>query len=146
MRTSPMIARRRRRSRQQTRLRLPLRARANAPRLVNEPAAIALPPANGEAAAVVSSAREVQTALPQLARLIGKLPAPHYPEQLIDVQGDVRVRFDVDASGRPVMSSLAVMSSSNEFFTASVFKVIPGLRFVPAVSGGTLPLGLLGFA
>ena len=114
-----------------------VRAHTNAPRLVSEPLAVALPPANGEAAAIVSSAREVQTALPQRARLIGKLPAPHYPEQLSDVQGDVRVRFEVDASGKPVMSSLAVLSSSNEFFTASVFKVIPGLRFIPAVSGGT---------
>jgi tetratricopeptide (TPR) repeat protein len=114
-----------------------VRAHTNAPRLVSEPLAVALPPANGEAAAIVSSAREVQTALPQRARLIGKLPAPHYPEQLIDVQGDVRVRFEVDAAGKPVMSSLAVLSSSNEFFTASVFKVIPGLRFVPAASGGT---------
>jgi TonB family protein len=114
-----------------------VRAHTNAPRLVSEPAAVALPPANGEAAAIISSAREVQTAMPQRARLIGKLPAPHYPEQLSDVQGDVRVRFEVDAFGRPVMASLAVLSSSNEFFTASVFKVIPGLRFVPAVSGGT---------
>jgi TonB family protein len=114
-----------------------VRAHTNAPRLVSEPAPVALPPANGEAAAIISSAREVQTAMPQRARLIGKLPAPHYPEQLSDVQGDVRVRFEVDASGRPVMASLAVLSSSNEFFTASVFKVIPGLRFVPAVSGGT---------
>jgi TonB family protein len=96
--------------------------------------------------------REVQAALlPQRARLIGKLPAPRYPEQLSDVQGDVRVRFDVDVSGRPVMSSLAVLSSSNEFFTAAVFKVIPGLRFVPAVSGGadskpTTDVVQLGFA
>jgi hypothetical protein len=114
-----------------------VRAHTNSPRLVSEPLDVALPPANGEAAAIVSSAREVQTATPQRARLIGKLPAPHYPEQLIDVQGDVRVKFEVDATGRPVMSSLAVLSSSNEFLTASVFKVIPGLRFVPAVSGGT---------
>ena len=114
-----------------------VRAHTSSPRLLSEPPAVLLPPANGEAATIVSSARESQVASPKRARLIGKIPAPHYPEQLIDVQGDVRVRFEVDASGRPVMSSLAVLSSSNEFFTAAVFKVIPGLRFEPALSGGT---------
>ena len=113
-----------------------VRAHTNAPRLVSEPLAVALPPANGEAAAIFSSAREGQVPPPQRARLIGKLPAPHYPEQLRDVEGDVRVRFEVDASGRPVMSSLTVVSLSNEFFTNAVFKVVPGLRFEPAISGG----------
>lgn len=115
-----------------------VRAHTTAPRLVgNDPSAVVLPSANGEAAAIIAAGRETQEAAPQRARLIGKLPAPHYPEQLLDVQGDVRVRFEVDAAGRPVMSSLAVITSSNEFFTAAVFKVIPGLRFEAARSGGT---------
>jgi TonB family protein len=115
-----------------------VRAHTIAPRLATEPPAVILPAVSGAAEAIVSPAPEAQVApAPQRARLIGKLPAPHYPEQVADVQGDVRVQFEVDASGRPVVSSLSVLSSSNEFFTAAVLKVIPGLRFNPALSGGT---------
>ena len=114
-----------------------VRARTTAPRLASEPSAVILPPVSGAVEAIVSPSREAaQVALPQRARLIGELPAPHYPERLTDVPGDVRVRVQVDASGRPIMSSLYVLNSSNEFFTAAVFKVIPGLRFEPALSGG----------
>lgn len=113
-----------------------VRAHTTAPRLISDPSAVALPPASGASAAIVSFGGEAQVAAPQRARLIGKMPAPHYPDQLRDVEGDVRIRFEVDASGRPVMSSLTVVSLSNEFFTNAVFKVIPGLRFEPALSGG----------
>jgi len=114
-----------------------VRAHTTAPRLASEPSAVILPPVSGAVEAIVSPSREAaQVALPQRARLIGELPAPHYPERLTDVPGDVRVRVQVDASGRPIMSSLYVLNSSNEFFTAAVFKVIPGLRFEPALSGG----------
>ena len=114
-----------------------VRARTTAPRLASEPSAVILPPVSGAVEAIVSPSRDAaQVALPQRARLIGELPAPHYPERLTDVAGDVRVRVQVDASGRPIMSSLYVLNSSNEFFTAAVFKVIPGLRFEPALSGG----------
>jgi tetratricopeptide (TPR) repeat protein len=70
------------------------------------------------------------------AQLIGTLPTPRYPSQLRDVHGEVRVRFDVDAAGRPVMSTLSVVNSPNVLLTGAVLKVIPGLRFVPARSGG----------
>jgi len=72
----------------------------------------------------------------QSARLIGALPTPRLPSQLLDVQGEVRVRFNVDTSGQPVMSSLSVVNSPNVLLTAAVLKVIPSLRFEPARSGG----------
>jgi TonB family protein len=73
---------------------------------------------------------------PQRAQLIGSLPAPRYPAQLKDIEGEVRVRFQVDTEGRPVPSSISVVRSSDPLFTAATLKVIPGLRFEPARTGG----------
>jgi TonB family protein len=73
----------------------------------------------------------------QRAQLIGSLPVPRYPAQLVDVQGEVRVRFDVDVMGRPVMSTVSVLSSPNTILTAAVLKVIPTIRFEPARTGGS---------
>ncbi len=80
---------------------------------------------------------------PQRARLIGELPRPQVPDQIADIEGDVRVRFDVDTEGRPVMSTLLVESSPNPLLTNAVRKVILNLRFEPARSGGaeSKPIG-----
>jgi TonB family protein len=74
---------------------------------------------------------------PQRARLIGELPTPRVPSQITDVEGEVRVRFTVDTDGRPVMSTLSVQASPNPLLTTAVRKVIPGIRFEPARSGGS---------
>jgi TonB family protein len=74
---------------------------------------------------------------PQRARLIGELPTPRVPSQITDVEGEVRVRFTVDTDGRPVISTLSVQASPNPLLTAAVRKVIPGIRFEPARSGGS---------
>ncbi|HEX9130347.1 MAG TPA: TonB family protein, partial [Gemmatimonadaceae bacterium] len=74
---------------------------------------------------------------PQRARLIGELPTPRVPSQIADVEGEVRVRFTVDTDGRPVMSTLSVQASPNPLLTTAVRKVIPGIRFEPARSGGS---------
>jgi TonB family protein len=73
---------------------------------------------------------------PQRAQLIGALPTLRYPAQLGNVEGEVRVRFQVDSLGRPVTSSISVVRSSNSLFTAATLKVIPELRFEPARTGG----------
>jgi TonB family protein len=80
---------------------------------------------------------------PQRARLIGELPTPRVPIQISDVEGEVRVRFNVDTDGRPVMSTLSVQASPNPLLTSAVRKVIPGIRFEPARSGGadSKPIG-----
>lgn len=70
------------------------------------------------------------------AQLIGPLPTPRYPAQLTGVEGELTARFEVDALGRPVMSSVSVVNSPHELLTAAVLKVIPGIRFEPARSGG----------
>jgi TonB family protein len=68
--------------------------------------------------------------------LIGGVPTASYPLQLTDVEGEVRVRFNVDTNGRPMMSSFKVVSSSHPLFTAAVRRVVPRMRFEPARSGG----------
>ena len=77
-----------------------------------------------------------QSSGPQRARLIGELPTPKVPPQVIDVEGDVRVRFNVDSLGRPVLESFSVVSSPHPLLTAAVRRVISGMRFEPARTAG----------
>jgi TonB family protein len=97
-----------------------------------------------EPAAVPSANRRAtftdnQVEAPQHARLIGELPKPTVPSQLANIEGDVRLRFTVDTDGRPVMSSVAVVSSTNQALTDAVKRVIPSMRFEPAKTGGPDP-------
>ena len=80
-----------------------------------------------------------QSSAPQRARLIGELPTPAVPPQVVDVEGEVRVRFNVDTLGRPMIETFSVVSSPNPLLTAAVRKVIPGMRFEPARTGGAEP-------
>ena len=80
-----------------------------------------------------------QPTAPQRARLIGDLPTPRIPNQVADVEGEVRVRFSVDTNGLPVMSTFEVVTSPNPLLTTAVRKVIPGMRFEPARTGGSEP-------
>jgi len=112
-----------------------VRARSGSTARVGESFSVQPPPVSISARRLTFEPDD-QVNEPQRARLIGTLPTPRYPHQLMDVQGDVRVRFEVDASGRPVMSSLSVLNSPNIYLTTAVLKVIPGLRFEPARSRG----------
>ena len=58
------------------------------------------------------------------------------PNQVADVEGEVRVRFNVDTEGRPVMATFEVVNSPNPLLTSAVRQVIPGMRFEPARTGG----------
>jgi TonB family protein len=80
-----------------------------------------------------------QVEAPQHARLIGSLPSPTVPYQLANIEGEVRVRFTVDADGRPQMSTFSVVSSTNTSLTEAVRRVIPPMRFEAARSGGPEP-------
>jgi len=77
-----------------------------------------------------------QNSGPQRARLIGELPTPRLPNELADIEGEVRVRFNVDPQGRPVMTTVVVETSPSPLLTSAVRSVIPGIRFEPARSGG----------
>jgi TonB family protein len=77
-----------------------------------------------------------QNAAPQRAQVIGGLPTPKVPDQLADIEGDVRVQFTVDTDGQPVMSTFAVVASPNSLLTAVVRKAVSGMRFEPAKTGG----------
>jgi TonB family protein len=68
------------------------------------------------------------------ARMIGALPTPRYPGQQLmgRTGGEVRVRFDVDTLGRPVMSTFTVVASPVAALAKAVKDVVPGIRFEPA--------------
>ena len=63
---------------------------------------------------------------------------PRYPTNLRDqgIQGRVQIRFVVDTMGGVVLSSARVLSSTHPDFSAAVLKVLPQLRFTPAVLAG----------
>jgi TonB family protein len=113
-----------------------VRARTAPARSVTESAPAQPLPLTGSGQPLTFVREEVATA-PQRAQLIGALPTPRYPSQLDNVEGEVRVRFQVDSMGRPVTSTISVVRSSNALFTAATLKVIPDLRFEPARSGGS---------
>ena len=71
---------------------------------------------------------------PVRARRIGQLPSPRYPAQQLRqrTSGEVRVRFDVDTTGRPVMSTFTVVSTPHPQLSRAVKEVIPTVRFDPA--------------
>lgn len=91
------------------------------------------PAAAAAAAATTTPARRV--------RLIGNPPAPRYPPQLAksEIGGIVRVRFDVDTLGRPILSTFAVVSTPHSLFAQAVKRVVPDMRFEPARSAGPTP-------
>lgn len=72
--------------------------------------------------------------------LIGGMPKIAYPPALRakgrEVQGQVLVEFSVDTLGRPDMSTLSVLQSDHELFTAAVRKAVPSMRFVPGQENG----------
>ncbi|MEO8578757.1 MAG: tetratricopeptide repeat protein [Gemmatimonadales bacterium] len=76
-----------------------------------------------------------QSTGPVRARLIGDLPIPRVPSQVSDIEGEVRVQFNVDADGVPVMSTVTVLRSPHPLLTNAVTRVIPGMRFEPARGG-----------
>ena len=68
------------------------------------------------------------------AQLIGPAPQPRFPEILRDrkIDGDVVVRFTVDAQGRPVTSSIVVLRTPHELLSDVVRRSIATMRFEPA--------------
>ena len=60
--------------------------------------------------------------------------APAYPTAMrsAGIEGDVKAQFVVDENGRAVVSSLRIVSSSNEQFSEAVRRSLPNMRFAPA--------------
>ena len=65
-------------------------------------------------------------------------PAPRYPEVLraAGVEGEVIVTFVVDTTGRAEPSSIQILNATNDLFGAAVRTALPGMRFLPAETGG----------
>ena len=109
---------------------------------IGTPARPAVPAAGAEPSLSLSDANDLANSksggamagASQRARMIGALPTPRYPAQQLrgGTGGSVRVRFDVDTNGRPVMSTFGVVSSPLPQLSAAVKEVIPGIRFEPA--------------
>lgn len=94
------------------------------------------------ASAAQSGVAQLEAPVPaRRAKLIGNPPVPRYPEQISrsGIGGEVRVRFDVDTLGRPVVSTIEILTSPHPSLTASVKKVVPTMRFEPARSPGPVP-------
>lgn len=72
------------------------------------------------------------------AWIVAGNPAPRYPEVLMrkGVQGRVLVTFVVDVDGCADMSSIKVLSATDERFVAAVRDVLPYYRFRPAELDG----------
>jgi TonB family protein len=68
--------------------------------------------------------------------LIGSAPVPHFPDELRAqrLEGEVVVQFRVTEKGRVDVSSMRVMQSGHELFTAAVRNALPKFRFEPARS------------
>jgi protein TonB len=77
----------------------------------------------------------------QVEKPVAALPgsrAPNYPDILRSggVEGEVLARFEVDTTGRVVISSFTVLRSSHALFEAAVRSALPSMRFLPAEIGG----------
>lgn len=70
--------------------------------------------------------------------LIGAAPTPRFPDELRGrrLEGEVVVRFRVTENGRVDASSLQVVQSEHELFTAAVRDALRRFRFEPAHAAG----------
>jgi TonB family protein len=70
------------------------------------------------------------------AALVGPAPIPRFPDELRSQwsEGEVVLRFRVDTRGRVDGSSVKVLMSDHDLFTAAVRNVLPRFRFEPARS------------
>jgi TonB family protein len=75
---------------------------------------------------------------PTPAKLIGDMPHPVYPEFLRknSVEGEVVVRFVIDATGHPDMATFEVVRTPHDAMTAAVRRVVQQMRFEPARTAG----------
>ena len=65
-------------------------------------------------------------------------PGPRYPDFLRSsgATGDAQVQFVVDTTGRAIVSTFKVMSTTHELFAQAVQRALPAMRFIPAEAGG----------
>jgi protein TonB len=101
--------------------------------------------AGGIAAGVVGGTAPVNTDQTyfdfQVEKAVATAPgsaAPRYPDILrsAGVEGKVTAQFEVDTTGRVIISSFRVISSDHAMFEQSLRAALPGMRFIPAEIGG----------
>lgn len=66
---------------------------------------------------------------------------PAYPDSLLarQIEGEARVRFVIDSTGRAIVESFGVLESTHAGFSQAVRKALPRMKFKPA-SMGTKPV------
>jgi protein TonB len=77
----------------------------------------------------------------QVEKAVANAPgsqAPRYPDILrsAGVEGKVVAQFEVDTTGRVIISSFRVISSDHAMFESSLRAALPNMRFIPAEIGG----------
>ena len=85
---------------------------------------------------VIQTSSHLDDAGAPTATLIGPAPIPRFPDELRSrwTEGEVVLRFRVDERGRVDGSSVKVLKSDHDLFTAAVRNVLPRFRFEPARS------------
>jgi protein TonB len=86
----------------------------------------------------LGGASELVSSSELAARILGEPPRPRYPEMLrsAGVSGRVLVQFTVDTTGRVDLSTVRVVQSAHDLFSAAVLDVLPRYRFAPAEVNG----------
>lgn len=84
----------------------------------------------------ITASSHVDDAGAKPAALIAPAPLPRFPEELRSqwTESEVVVRFRVDERGHVDVSSMKVLKSDHELFTAAVRNALPRFRFEPARS------------
>ena len=77
----------------------------------------------------------------QVEKAVASAPgsqAPRYTDILrsAGVEGKVTAQFEVDTTGRVIISSFRVISSDHAMFEQSLRAALPNMRFIPAEIGG----------
>ena len=86
---------------------------------------------------VDTSSRQVWSANDVMMRLRDEPVPPRYPESLrrAGVEGEVVVRFVVDTTGVVEMSTIEIVRSTHDAFTAAVRESLTRMRFFPSSIG-----------
>jgi protein TonB len=84
-----------------------------------------------------SAGRSLWSASEIAMRLVETPPPPRFPEVMrrAGIEGEVVVKFLVDTLGRVDTTSIEVIRSTHQAFTAAVIEMLPRLRFIPSAHG-----------
>lgn len=73
----------------------------------------------------------------EAAQRVADSEGPSYPDSLLarQVEGEARVRFVIDSTGRAIEESFSVIETTHLGFAEAVLQALPRMRFRPATMG-----------